>query len=297
MTIVVLESCPPALRGDMTKWLLEINTGVYVGKINARVREQLWERITANIRQGRATMVWSSRGEQGMSFKVHNTAWQPIDFDGITLMMRPLPGSAAASAASPLRDGFSKAARARVIQRSEAKRIAAARARSSGYVVIDVETTGLNVAKDSIVEIAALKVRDGSPTEEFSSLVKCEAAIPDEVVELTGITSDLLASDGRDIEQVLRELVDFIADDQVVCHNAQFDIGFLQAAAKKIGTAFMRGKKCEDTLALARRNLRGITSFKLTSIAKQLELDTTGAHRALKDCYLTHLIYEKLKQS
>lgn len=80
------DCCPPKLRGDLTKWLMEINTGVYVGKVSARIREMLWTRICENLSQGRATMVYSTNNEQGMEFCVHNSAWKPMDFDGIQLL-------------------------------------------------------------------------------------------------------------------------------------------------------------------------------------------------------------------
>lgn len=72
MTVVVLTDCPPKLRGDLTKWLLEINTGVYVGNLSARVREELWTRICENLKTGRATMVFRASNEQKMDFRVHN---------------------------------------------------------------------------------------------------------------------------------------------------------------------------------------------------------------------------------
>lgn len=56
MIVVTLTDCPPRLRGDLSKWLLEINTGVYVGQLNKRVREELWKRICDNLPRGRATM-------------------------------------------------------------------------------------------------------------------------------------------------------------------------------------------------------------------------------------------------
>ena len=89
MIVVTLTDCPPRLRGDLSKWLLEINTGVYVGQLNKRVREELWKRICDNLPRGRATMVYSANNEQGMEFRVHNTRWMPVDFEGLTLMMRP----------------------------------------------------------------------------------------------------------------------------------------------------------------------------------------------------------------
>ena len=91
MVVVVLTDCPPKLRGDLSKWFFEINTGVYVGNVSARVRERIWERICENIKHGQATMVYSASGEQKMEFCVHNTSWKIVDFDGIKLMQRPLP--------------------------------------------------------------------------------------------------------------------------------------------------------------------------------------------------------------
>ena len=60
MIVVTVTDCPPRLRGDLSKWLLEINTGVYVGQLNPRVREELWKRICKYLPRGRATMVYSS---------------------------------------------------------------------------------------------------------------------------------------------------------------------------------------------------------------------------------------------
>lgn len=161
---------------------------------------------------------------------------------------------------------------------------------------MDVETTGLNVASDSILEIGALKVRNGVPADEFSSFVQCHDPVPVEVVKLTGITDEILAAEGRPIEDVMQELIEFIAHDRVICHNARFDIGFLQSAAKKCGINFMRGNRCEDTFVLSRRKIKGIRGFTLVDIAEHFSLDTSGAHRAMKDCYLTHWIYEKLNE-
>ena len=89
MIVFSLTNCPPRLRGDLSKWLVEINTGVYVGNVNARVRDELWKRICENVHDGRATLVYSTNNEQGMDFRVYNTTWYPVDYDGIKLMLRP----------------------------------------------------------------------------------------------------------------------------------------------------------------------------------------------------------------
>ena len=90
MIVLCVTDCPPKLRGDLSKWLSEVNTGVYVGRLSARVREELWERVCDNIKNGQATMVYSTNNEQGYVFLTHNTTWVPIDYEGITLMRRPL---------------------------------------------------------------------------------------------------------------------------------------------------------------------------------------------------------------
>ena len=57
-----MTDCPPRLRGDLSKWLCEINTGVYVGQLSSRVRDALWDRVCKNLQTGRATMVYTTNG-------------------------------------------------------------------------------------------------------------------------------------------------------------------------------------------------------------------------------------------
>lgn len=88
MVTVVVSACPPSLRGDLTKWLLEVDTGVYVGRVASRVKDMLWNRITRSIGTGRAVMIYSMRNEQHFEVLTHNGLFNPVDFDGITLMMK-----------------------------------------------------------------------------------------------------------------------------------------------------------------------------------------------------------------
>ncbi|MFX0573765.1 type I-E CRISPR-associated endoribonuclease Cas2e [Nocardia nepalensis] len=88
MTIVVLTAVPPGLRGHLTRWLLEISPGLFVGNMSPRVRELMWQRIIEYVSEGRALMVHSARNEQRLAFKVHGHDWTPTDYDGITLMRR-----------------------------------------------------------------------------------------------------------------------------------------------------------------------------------------------------------------
>lgn len=91
MTVIVLTSVPTGLRGHLTRWLMEVAPGVYVGRVSARVREALWGIVIDMVRDGRALMITSARNEQGLEVRNHRHAWDPVDFDGVTLMRRPAP--------------------------------------------------------------------------------------------------------------------------------------------------------------------------------------------------------------
>ena len=168
MIVIMLSDCPPKVRGDISKWLCEINTGVFVGNVSSRVREEVWQRICENIKSGQATMVFSAPGEQKMDFRVHNTTWEPVDLDGIKLMRRPLP-SARASKMSEKEDKGISGAKSRAERLYMADRMAKARARKKfqeGFVVLDIETTGTSPEKDEIIEVGALKIEAGTVTEK-----------------------------------------------------------------------------------------------------------------------------------
>lgn len=109
MVVVVLTACPAGLRGHITRWLLEISPGVFCGRVSARVRDRLWSQIVELSKDGRALMVFSRRGDQGLSFKVHRHDWEPVDLDGVTLIRRPDNSSTE----SKMRPGWSKASKFR----------------------------------------------------------------------------------------------------------------------------------------------------------------------------------------
>lgn len=90
MTVIVLTAVPVGLRGHLTRWLLEIAPGVFVGTVTARVRELMWQRVTEHLGEGgRAVLVYPARNEQGLAFKVAGSTWEPVDFDGLILIRKP----------------------------------------------------------------------------------------------------------------------------------------------------------------------------------------------------------------
>ncbi|MBD2809421.1 type I-E CRISPR-associated endoribonuclease Cas2 [Xenorhabdus sp. Vera] len=92
MTVVVTEAVPPRLRGRLAIWLLEIRAGVYVGDISHKIREMIWEQITALTEDGNTVMAWKTNTESGFDFQTFGeNRREPIDFDGLRLVkFKPL---------------------------------------------------------------------------------------------------------------------------------------------------------------------------------------------------------------
>jgi DNA polymerase-3 subunit epsilon len=160
-----------------------------------------------------------------------------------------------------------------------------------GFVVVDVETTGLHAAKNKIIEIAAIKILDLNAKEHdtIQHLIKIKGKVPQRIVEITGITDSML-KDGVDIETAIKNLKDFCGDLPLVAYNADFDKGFLVAAANTVPIEINNEFHC--ALLMARKAFPGHSSYKLTAIAEHAGIETDGAHRAMQDCVMTVHVYD-----
>ena len=291
MTVLVLTNCPPKLRGDLTKWFLEVNTNVYVGNINARVRDEIWERICSNVKSGRATMVFKADNEQKMDFRIHNTSWIPVDYDGIKLILHPKRQFQEGTSQTAIPDGFSKAA---IFEKSKAMMRRKRFFLPSDYCVVDIETTGLDAAVDSIIEIGAIRIRNDQIKDKFQALIQTSAPITSKISELTGISKEDI-DNGQPLRTVIDAFNTFIGDDDLVFHNAAFDIKFLNKEYRTCGISLFENR-VHDTLLLAKTRVKNITDYKLETLAKWCGYDIKQCHRAIPDCHLTHGIYVKLKE-
>lgn len=290
MIVLTLTDCPPSLRGDLTKWLLEINTGVYVGRVSARVRDELWTRVTEHAKTGKATLVYPAKNEQRMNFRVHNTVWEPINFDGITLILRPSPARLAKGQA--LKPGFSKAAQFHKAKKM-ARRSRAVQNLPQEYVIIDVETTGLSAVDDEIIEIGALKVVDDIVQESIQVLVNSNIELPKNVTALTGITDSQLKMQGKPLSEAMVEFLAFVGEKTIVSHNVSFDYSFLCVACEKSGLPMFINRSV-DTLTLARRLIKGVKNYQLETLLDYFQIVHGDMHRSLEDCMGTLKLYEKL---
>jgi CRISPR-associated protein Cas2 len=288
MIVITMTNCPIGLRGDLTKWLLEISTGVFVGQVSARVREHLWERIKETAKDGRVTMVFNTNNEQHLDFRVHNDTWEPIDFDGIKLMLRPSPSRV--KQLGELRMGFSKASKRQIAKRAVRKRGVPL---PDTYVVIDIETSGLHHEEHEIIELGAILVEAHCIKERFSVLVKPKEDITSEIEKITGITNAMLQKEGIDISLAMQKFISFLRDLPVVSHNVDFDYGFLRKACAACNLQ-LPSNRCIDTLTLSRRKIKNIGNYKLDTLAKYFAIATTQIHRSMADCEITYQLYEKL---
>lgn len=298
MLVITLTDCPQSLRGDLTKWLFEINVGVYVGRVSARVREELWKRIKDNVKVGRVTMVYRTNNEQGMAFRVHNSDWQPIDFDGLKLMMRPQT-TVPHKSQNNHQNRYSHAMQRQILKSGYAKMQKASQdihAYPQDYVIIDIETTGLSEIEDEIIEIGALKIIHGELKDTFQRLVICNQEIPEYIVNLTGIDEALLDAEGVELDEALSDFLKFIEDFPLIAHNIAFDLGFIQQNCRECDLSVPKNKTF-DTLEMARRLYPKASSHKLTAMVEYLGFTPHKAHRSIADCENIWMIYQKMTQS
>lgn len=288
MIVITMTDCPIGLRGDLTKWLLEVNTGVFVGQVSARVRDHLWERIQETTKDGRVTMVFSTNNEQRLDFRIHNSSWEPIDFDGIKLILRPSPSRV--KQLGELRMGYSKASKRQIAKRAAKKRSSTF---PDPYVVIDVETSGLNPEEHEIIELGAILVEAHCIKERFSLLVRPQKGITSPIEGLTGITNTMLQKEGVEISLAMPRFIAFLRDLPVVSHNVDFDYGFLRRACAVCNLPLLSNRSI-DTLTLSRRKIKKVDNYKLSTLAKHFAIATTQIHRSLADCEITYQLYEKL---
>jgi DNA polymerase III epsilon subunit family exonuclease len=158
------------------------------------------------------------------------------------------------------------------------------------FIVLDLETTGLDPAQHEIIEIGAIRVnRDSNIHDTFSALVKPIRRIPKRITQITGISQDMVDSEGEPLEKAIKEFATFIEDLPLVTFNAEFDMAFLQNAAKQHNLVIGNSISC--ALKMARRAWPGRKSYRLNDLAKDGGLPDEGTHRALGDCKRALIVY------
>ena len=158
------------------------------------------------------------------------------------------------------------------------------------YVIIDIETTGLNSTKDEIVELSAIRVKDGKPERKpFDKLVKPKAGyIPPNIETLTGIhTAEVVNAKG--IEEVLPQFLEFIQERPVVGWNVNFDWRFIEHNHDS-----SLPNDIIDLIPMVKEKMPNRENYKLGTIAKELGIDTSNAHRSIFDCIITYKVIQRI---
>ena len=284
-TVITLKKVPNSLRGDLTRWMQEIATGVYVGNFNSRVREAIWQRIIDTVGDGEATMSFAFRNEIGYSFQTINAARQVVDYDGIPLVL--LPSENDEERDRSITAGFSNASKMHRARRVASPNIDNVQRE---YVFLDIETTGLDVEKDRIIEIGSIKV-SGEKEVMFQKLIKTEIEVPDVIENLTGINGSKLSSEGIELKQCIAEFMEFIGKSDLIGYNIRFDIKFLNKALSDLALAPIHNKTIDLMQEAKKRNMFQI-NYKLETTLREYGIDQTVQHRALEDAELIYRLYK-----
>ncbi|MEI7998186.1 MAG: 3'-5' exonuclease [Candidatus Omnitrophota bacterium] len=159
--------------------------------------------------------------------------------------------------------------------------------KNTEFVVFDVETTGLSAQDgDRIVEIAALKIKNGQVVDKFYSLVNPKRSIPSQATRINNITDDML-TEAPTAQEVLPKMVSFIAGACVAGHNVRFDLGFLSYELALMGRKFNESTPAVDTLKMAKDLLPYLSNYRLGYLARSLGVTVSETHRAMADVELT----------
>lgn len=160
----------------------------------------------------------------------------------------------------------------------------------NNYVVMDIETTGLDPKKEKIIELGAARIREGKVVDTFSTFVNPGRSLSDRIVELTGIT-DADLDNAPYIEEIIEDFTKFVGEDVLLGHNIIFDYSFVKKAA--INNKLTFEKPGLDTLRIARRFLADLESRNLGFLCAHYNIELE-AHRALNDALATHELYQIL---
>ena len=163
------------------------------------------------------------------------------------------------------------------------------------YVVFDTETTGFNAAGgDQMIEIGAVKIKEGEIIDRFDELINPGRHIPDKITELTCITDEMV-KDSSDEETVTKRFLEWTGNLPMVAHNAKFDISFIEMAMKKYNLGEFKNTVI-DTLELSRVIDQGFARHGLSALVKRYNVpwDEDAHHRADYDAEGTALVFHKM---
>ena len=161
----------------------------------------------------------------------------------------------------------------------------------SDYIAIDLETTGIRLSKDKIIEVGLLKVKDSHIIDTFSCVINPDMQVDDKILELTKISKNELENAKR-IHEVINHIVDFCEEYVLLGHNTIFDYSFVKKEANRAGLEFE--KRGIDTYKLCKRVLPENVRKNLTEACGYFGIERKNSHRAFSDAYYTHVLFQEI---
>ena len=158
----------------------------------------------------------------------------------------------------------------------------------------DIETTGLSPKENDIIEIGAIKVRQNKIIDKYESLIKIDYKLNPFITRLTGITNEML-KEGKELEKVLDEFINFTGSDIIMGHNVNFDINFIYDKCEKYLDTYLKNDFI-DTMKIAKKLLPNSPNYKLGTLAEMFDVSYKNAHRGLTDVEITFDVYNKLRE-
>ena len=161
--------------------------------------------------------------------------------------------------------------------------------RTTPFVVIDVETTGLSPAEDRVCEVGAIRLVSGKEVSRYHSLIQPNHPMSEGARSKHGITDQML-KDAPPFEKIARDLRTFLSGSVLVAQNAEFDVSFLNAEFQRAGLTKM-ALPALDTILLARKVKPGLSTYNLDNLAYHFKVRFTERHRSIGDCEVTGSIF------
>ena len=288
MIVITLTKVPNSLRGDLTKWYQEIQTGVYVGNVSAKIRDLVWARIQQNIGNGQATMVYNTNNELGYSFTTTRLDYKVVDFEGVPLMMQ------LASNSKIIKTGFSDASKfhkAKVMshRNTVAKERKIVNDVKDDIVVIDIETTGLDLKKDQIISIAAYK----NDSSLYYLIQPNNISLSEDISKLTGLTDKALQIQGISLKLALAKLREFVEDLPIVGYNISFDLSFIERAINYNNVPKL-SNNIIDLMPVIKKKYKFLDNYRLSTVLNNFDILNEHPHRADSDAQATFKLAKQL---
>lgn len=271
MIVISLSNCPPSLRGDLTKWLFEISTNVFVGKMSARVRDNIWDRIVRSCKNGRVVMVFDVNNEQRFDFRVHNGEWEPADFDGLKVMLRPLSEN---QTFSESKLGYSKASKYRKSNRAYSS---IQKDDEKTFVFVVTKTTGPNSKVDRLSAIISIIMNDDCVIDTF--LWESSCSINNE-------------NYGGCEQPIINDFLEFLGNNIAVFDDKNKSLSFIEAECSRHGIK-MNIDNALSLKSIAKEHLYNLRKHDLKSLQEYYGLQTDEAD-FLSECKAMVKIYYKM---